>query len=154
MRSKLRPQADDAREAAGLARKRQRGEAAEAEPNYRRWSVSKWNELETKAQNARAKEIDRMRKDHDLPRGAESRGWRRHWRYSVPGILKHWAKGSLGAIIFMLAACVREFNVVDEVAQALGFPPKVDARHAETCVYIVGRLRSYLSVHGGQVGQD
>lgn len=46
----------------------------------------------------------------------------------------------------MLAACAQDFDVVEEVGQALGFPPKVEARHAETCVYIVGRLRSYLSV--------
>jgi hypothetical protein len=63
----------------------------------------------------------------------------------VPGILRHWAKGSLGAIIFMLAACAREFDVVDDVGQALGFPPKVEARKAETCIYIVGRLRTFLA---------
>eukprot|EP00966_Prymnesium_polylepis_P189901 4400550-Prymnesium_polylepis.1 len=46
----------------------------------------------------------------------------------------------------MLAACAREFEIVDEVGKALGFPPKVEARHMETCVYIVERMRDYLSL--------
>ena len=60
-----RSQADDARQAAGLARKRQKAEEPEAEPSYRRWSTSKWNELETKAQTRREQEIDRTCHDHD-----------------------------------------------------------------------------------------
>ena len=84
-------QADDAREAAGLARKRQKGEELDAEPSYRRWSTAKWNELETKAQTRREKHINRLRHDHDLPRGDGTRGWRHHWRHGMLGCLKFWA---------------------------------------------------------------
>ena len=146
MQSKSRSQADDARQAAGLSRKRQKGSEPDAEPTYRRWSTAKWNELETKVQTRRETEIDRSRHDHELPRGDETRGWRHHWRHGIFGALRHWAAGSLGAIIFMLAACARDFDVVDEVGEVLGFLPRVEVRHAETCIYIVGRLRSYLSV--------
>ena len=129
--------------------KRQRLDEPVRPPNwkeYKEYSQSTYQKLESEEQNRRAVPIDRSIFDHNLPSGDETRGWRRHWRRSVPGCLRSWAAGSLGAIIFMLAACAQDFDVVEEVGQALGFPPKVEARHAETCVYIVGRLRSYLSV--------
>ena len=55
----LEEAADDAREAAGLARKRQKAEDADAEPTYRRWSTSTWNKLETEEQNRRAIKVPR-----------------------------------------------------------------------------------------------
>jgi hypothetical protein len=143
-------QADNAREAAGLPRKRQKTDAGDdhddAEEYYRRWSTKTWNKLETEAQKRRNVPIDRSRTDHDLPRGDETRGWRHHRRRGMFGCLRDWAAGSLGAIIFMLAACAREFDVVDELGHELGFLPKAEAQHAETCIYIVSRLRSFVSV--------
>ena len=55
---RLEEEADAAREAAGLPRKKQRGEEADAEPTYRSWTLSKWNELETKEQRRREVPID------------------------------------------------------------------------------------------------
>ena len=55
---RLEEEADAAREAAGLPRKQQRGEEADAEPTYRSWTLSKWNELETKEQRRREVPID------------------------------------------------------------------------------------------------
>ena len=50
-------QADDAREAAGLARKRQKMEDGDADPLWRTWSLVKFNELETKEHARRAIEV-------------------------------------------------------------------------------------------------
>ena len=82
----FRLQADDAREAAGLARKKQKGEEPDAEPSYRRWSIAKWNELETKEQSRRSVPIDRSRTDHNHYR-------RRLVRF--PGLLRE-GSGGLG----------------------------------------------------------
>eukprot|EP00966_Prymnesium_polylepis_P125652 2905004-Prymnesium_polylepis.1 len=92
--------------------------------HYHSYSQATYQKLETEEQNRRAVEIDRNQRECALPRGDESRGWFDHWRRGVGGALLGWAKGSLGAIIFMLAACTRYFGVVDEVGAALGFLPK------------------------------
>eukprot|EP00966_Prymnesium_polylepis_P285236 6589055-Prymnesium_polylepis.1 len=46
----------------------------------------------------------------------------------------------------MLAACVRYFGVVDEVASELGLLPKEKARQAETFIYAIGRAADALEV--------
>lgn len=70
-------QADDAREAAGLPRKRQKAELGDAEPAYRRWSTAKWNKLETEEQKRRTIEVPREGpanpKKAKLPPGDDSR---------------------------------------------------------------------------------
>ena len=68
----------------------------------------------------RAIEIDRKLFEHDLPRGdeteaGETRGWFSHWRRGVGPTLRGWAKGSLGAVVHMLAVSARKFEVVDEL---------------------------------------
>mmetsp|Transcript_50123 Transcript_50123/g.107105 ORF Transcript_50123/g.107105 Transcript_50123/m.107105 type:complete len:125 (-) Transcript_50123:92-466(-) len=114
-----RVQADDAREAAGFARKRQKAEEGDAEPSYASWSTAKWNELETKEQKRRAVEVPKEGEadpsQASLPRGDENRGWHRHWRRGVFGALQSWAAGSRGAIVHMLASCSLHFGVVEEV---------------------------------------
>ena len=112
---------------------------------YHSYSLSTYQKLETEEQDRRAIEIDRDQHEHALPRGDESRGWFDHWRRGVGGALRGWAKGSLGAIIFMLAACARYFDVVDDVGKALGFLPRAQTRSAETCIYAVGRGRASCS---------
>ena len=111
-------QADDAREAAGLARKRQKAEEGDAEPAYARWSTAKWNELETKEQERRAiavpKEGEADPKAASLPPGDETRGWHKHWRRGMYGSLQSWAKGDRGAVVYMLADCAVHFGVVKE----------------------------------------
>jgi hypothetical protein len=91
-------------------------------------------------------EIDRGQREHDVCDGGEMEGWFKHWRRGVGGTLRGWAKGSLGAIFFMLAACARYFEVVDDVGSALGFLPRAHARRAETCIYAMGRAREALAV--------
>ena len=117
--TQLEEEADDAREAAGLARKRQKAQEGDAEPNYRRWTLAKFNELETKEEKRRATEIDESRTDVVLPAGDETRGWHRHWRYGVFRILRRWSGGSKGAIVAMLAKSAIEFTCVDQVRTAL-----------------------------------
>ena len=55
--------ADDAREAAGFARKKARvdEQEADAEPTWRQWTFAKWHELETKEQARRNVLIDPKR---------------------------------------------------------------------------------------------
>jgi hypothetical protein len=55
-----------------------------------------------------------------LPDGDEARGWRKHWRRGMFGVIAAWAGGSQGAVIFMLAECVVHFKVVEAVGQRLG----------------------------------
>ena len=116
-------QADDAREAAGLSRKRQKAEEGDAEPTYAGWSTAKWNELETKEQRRRVVEVPKEGeadpKQAALPPGDETRGWHKHWRRGVFGALQSWASGSRGAIVYMLAACALHFGVVKEVCAVL-----------------------------------
>ena len=112
-------QADDAREAAGLSRKRQKGEDEDAEATYAGWTMAKWNELENKEQKRRGVEIptegEADPKTASLPPGDETRGWHTHWRRGIYGALQSWAKGSRGALVAMLATCAVHFNVVQEV---------------------------------------
>jgi hypothetical protein len=113
---------------------------------YHSYSQATYQKLETEEQDRRAVEIDRNQRECVLPHGDESRGWFDHWRRGVGGALRGWAKGSLGAIIHMLAVSARNFDVVDELGAELGFSPKADMRRAETCIYAVGRARAMLSV--------
>ena len=69
-------------------------------------------------------EVDRERRARRPP--GDDR-WGHRWRRGVFGAMRGWAAGSLGAIIFMIAACARHFDVVDEVGDALGFLPRAQA---------------------------
>ena len=101
-------QADDAREAASLPRKRQKAEEGDTEPEYASWSTAKWNELETKEQKRRAVEVPQEGeadpKKATLPPGDETRGWHKHWRRGIFGALQSWAKGERSAIVAMAEA--------------------------------------------------
>ena len=128
-----------------------RPQAASGESNPPYWKIfsnytrEKYQELKVKEQYRRETVIDIERLDNDhLRDGGEKQGWFQHWRRGLRGALQSWAKGSLGAIIYMLVACSRYFNVVDEVGAALGFLPKVHVRRAETCMYICDRIRPVL----------
>ena len=113
---RLEEEADAAREAAGLPRKKQRGEEADAEPTYRSWTLSKWNELETKEQRRREVEIDSSRTAIEAPPGGDdTRSWHNHWRRGVYGALRSWAGGSQGAVVYMLAAATKAFGVEAQV---------------------------------------
>ena len=85
-------------------------EEPDFESTYKRWSISKWNELETKEQKRRAVEVPKEGeadpKKAKLPPGDQTRGWHKHWRRGVFGALRSWAAGDRGAIVYMLAACV------------------------------------------------
>ena len=105
------------------------------------YSLAMFRQLEVKEQQRRAVEIDYNKRSRQLPRGDSSRGWLTHWRRGVAGALCSWAMGSLGAIIFMLARCAEHFKVVDELADELGLLRRADAQKAETCIYIVKRIR-------------
>jgi len=108
---------DDARQAAGLARKKARAEEADEEPTWRTWTMSKWHELETKEQQRRNETIHQSRTEIVAPKqtGDESRGWFHHWRRGVAGALVGWAGGSLGVIIYMLAYAAIHFGVQEQV---------------------------------------
>ena len=98
---RLEEEAELVREAAQLPRKRQK-EAAPEEDGYRAYSLRKFHELEKKEQDRCGVPIDRTQMDPDeLPPGDEQRGWRTHWRRGIHGALCSWAKGKLGAIVFM-----------------------------------------------------
>lgn len=79
---RLEDEANSARRAAGLGEKQARVEEADAEPSWRSWTISKWNELETKEQARRREQIDCSRTEIVAPKqaGDESRGWWKHWR--------------------------------------------------------------------------
>ena len=118
---------------------------------YHGYTSSIYQKLETEEQDRRAIEIDRELLEHDLPRGGETeageaRGWFSHWRRGVGPTLRGWAKGSLGAIIHMLAMSAIKFGVVDELGAELGFLSKAETRRAQTCIYAVGMARELLSV--------
>lgn len=119
---RLEQAADDARLMAGLGRKKARVEDADAEPSWRSWTLSKFNELETKEQNRRSQDIHQSRTDIVAPKqgGDETRGWFKHWRRGVYGALVSWADGSLGVITYMLGYAARHFGVVDQVIRYLG----------------------------------
>jgi len=109
-------------------------EESDVEPTYRRWTLAKWLEFETKEQTRRNVAIDRTQMSHergDLPRGDETRGWRSHWRRGVFGALAGWAAGSLGAIIFMLAECAIHFECEREV-HTFSFHPTISPPHPIT----------------------
>ena len=97
---------------------------------YHSYSQSTYQKLEVEEQDRCAVLIDRNRLDRSLPPGDELRGWHNHWRRGIYTKLRGWAAGSLGAIVFMLAACAREFDVVDELADELGLARKGDVRKA------------------------
>jgi hypothetical protein len=114
---RLEEEADSAREAAGLARKKPRGEEADANATYRGWTLSKWNELETKEQKRRELAIDLSRTAIEAPPGGDdTRGWHNHWRRGVYGTLRSWAGGSQGAVVYMLATAAKHFGVVKQVS--------------------------------------
>ena len=74
-------QADDAREAAGLARKRRKGEEGDAEPTYAGWSTAKWNELETKLLMRETYLLAHIPAAHEEQRGMQTPKdliWREH----------------------------------------------------------------------------
>ena len=121
--TRLEEAADDARESAGLPRKKQKVEEGDAELSYPKWSTAKWNEFETKEQKRRAVEVP---KDGDfeiptqaaqvgLQKGDDTRGWHLHWRRGVFGALQSWAAGSRAAVVYMLARCANHFGVVKQV---------------------------------------
>ena len=77
--------------------------------------------------------IDRTVLEHDLPPGAETeagetRGWFAHWRRGIGPALRGWAKGSLGAVVHMLAVSAQKFGVVDELGAELGFLSRAQAQ--------------------------
>ena len=156
------------RETAQLPRKRQK-EAAQEDNEYRAYSLRKFHELEKKEQGRRGLTVDRSQMDvTPLPRGNEQRGWRKHWRRGMHGALHSWAKGKLGAIVFMLAALTVDFGVVDEVCLPCGANPplssslyplmwqvagelnlklsKEEFENAKTDAYIISRIKSVLYV--------
>jgi hypothetical protein len=110
----LEEEAELAREEARLPRKRQKAAAQEAGDG--RYSLTIFRKLETEEQARRDVPVDRSRMDCSPLRDGESQGWRHHSRRGMHGALRSWAKGSLGAIVFMLAALTLDFNVVDEVS--------------------------------------
>ena len=121
--TRLAEAADDVREAAGLARKRQKAAEAEAPEAWRGWSLRTWRKLESEEQHRRLIEVPEPIDDEsidedelpELPPGGETRGWHQHWRRGVYGALRSWAKGSLGRVIKMLATAVKDFKVVTQV---------------------------------------
>ena len=110
----LEEEAELAREEARLPRKRQKAAAHEAGDG--RYSLTMFRKLETEEQARRDVPVDRSRMDCSPLRDGESEGWRHHLRRGMHGALRSWAKGSLGTIVFMLAALTLDFNVVDEVS--------------------------------------
>lgn len=122
--------------------------------HFHGYTKEKYQEEEVKEQDRCVIEIDRDQREIKPPvdphtglrSDNESRGFLLHWRRGVARKLRGWANGSLGVIIFMLAACIRYFDVVDEVGSALGFMPKAQARRAETCIYAMGRAREAFAV--------
>ena len=124
---RLEEEAELVREAAQLPRKRQK-EAAPEEGGYSAYSLRKFHELEKKEQARRGVPVDRTQMDlGELPRGDEQRGWRTHWRRGMHGALRSWAKGKLGAIVFMLAALTVDFGVVDEVCPPRKASPPISS---------------------------
>ena len=165
---RLEEEAELVREAAQLPRKRQK-EAAPEEGGYGAYSLRKFHELEKKEQDRRGVPVDRTQMDlGELPRGDEQRGWRTHWRRGMHGALRSWAKGKLGAIVFMLAALTVDFGVVDEVCPPRKASPPLSSsptplmwqvagelnlklsseqvEDAKTDAYIIGRIKSVLYV--------
>jgi hypothetical protein len=82
---------------------------------FHSYTKEKYQELEVKEQDRRAVAIVRSNTVVDLAPGDDTRGWFRHWRRGVYGALLSWAAGSIGAIICMLAFCVKFFGVEKEV---------------------------------------
>lgn len=119
--TRLEEEADDARELAGLPRKKQKVEEGDAELSYPKWSTAKWNELETKEQKRRAVEVpkegpaDPSGVAQSIARGDDRRGWHMHWRRGVFGALQSWAAGSRATVVYMLAQCATHFGVIKEV---------------------------------------
>lgn len=111
---------------------------------FYKYTHATFQNLEVQEMDRRAVPLDYSRTDIHLPAGDESRGWFGHWRRGVGPVLRGWAKGSMGAVIHMLAESARRFNIVHEVGAALGLQSKEAGRHQETCVYICDRLRDSL----------
>jgi hypothetical protein len=110
----LEEAAESAREAAALPRKRPRLDDTEPvgeELTWRSWTHGMWLQLEKKEVDRRAQPIDRTKMAVKLEDGTRS-GWRYHWRRGVHGALIAWADGSLGAIIFMIAALATDFDLM------------------------------------------
>ena len=116
------------------------------------YSRAKYQEQEVKEQDRRAIKIDQSKRDRRRPPPAlpptplrtracapthasvrhtrsppSDDRWGQHWRRGIYGALRGWAGGSVGTVIFMLAACARHFDVVNEIGDALGFLPKEQA---------------------------
>ena len=119
-------------------------------PNWEQFGGYTWEkfrELEVKEQQRRAVEIvDHCQRECKVPRGDSSRGWLTHWRRGIGGALCSWAQGSVGAVVYMLARCAEHFEVQDDLAKELGLLPRAMTKKAETCIYIVGRVRSALDI--------
>ena len=72
-------------------------------PNWHKFhSYTRSKYQEVKEQDRHAVVIDMEQRERAPP--ADDR-WGTHWRRGVYGVLRGWAKGKLGAVIFMLAAC-------------------------------------------------
>jgi hypothetical protein len=79
--------------------------------------------------------IDRDMRTLELPKRVDGKvGWRHHWQHGIIGALCYWACGSLGAVVFMIAACAQHFNVVHEARSPFYHPtaPPI-ARHPCHC---------------------
>ena len=105
---------------------------------YWNYSQTTYQKLETEEQDRRSIPINRDLLEHDLPRGdeteaGESRGWFSHWRRGIGPALRGWAKGSLGAVVHMLAVSAQRFGVVDELGAELGFLPLSKACRHPLC---------------------
>lgn len=111
---------------------------------WQQWSVSKWQELETKTLKRRSTPIDPTNTAESYPpRGDDSRGWRHHWRRGLHGAVRDWAEGSRFCVAYMLATLVKDFDVESEVIARLGRASS-DDEQAQTDAYIVERIRAAL----------
>jgi hypothetical protein len=108
-------------EASAAQAKRQRrvrveGDEAEEATKWGGWSHQTFKGFERKAQRLRAVPIDPSMPDRLSTRGGKrkgKRGWRRHWRHGPFGSTRYWARGSRRAVVHMLVALAREFDVVE-----------------------------------------
>ena len=120
--------------------------------HYYGYSKERYQKEEVEEQDRCSVPIDRERRDVAPPGGLgdgsrggeESRTWMEHWRRGPARKLRGWAAGSLGVIIYMLAALVRYFDVVDEVGAELGFMSRAESRRAETCIYACERASAVV----------
>ena len=67
----------------------------------------------------RAESIQADVEEVELPKGDETRGWRKHWRHGMWGAVQYWACGSRANVIKMLVDLAKDFGVAPDVAEEL-----------------------------------